>query len=158
MGSQPIRIQLRKILRENLAGNFCRKILQENLVGNSCGEILQEMFEGKSCGKCLREILAGKCCEKFLQENLALNSCVIILWEMFVEKSCRKCVTGPPGALLFNRDQRLHWKNHFNCCFVQVAALGIYCRDFLPQMLIQVKCPMPLIWHHIWWKLNAYVT
>ena len=45
MGSQPIRIQL-------------GKILQENLVGNSCGKILWE-------------ILAGKCCRKFLQENLA---------------------------------------------------------------------------------------
>ena len=31
-------------------------------------------------------------------------------------------VTGPPGALLFDRDQRSHWKNHFNCCFVRVAA------------------------------------
>ena len=58
-------------------------------------------------------------------------------------------VTGPPGALLFDRDQRSHWKNHFNCCFVWVATLGIYCTDFLPQMLIQVKYPMPLIGHHI---------
>ena len=31
-------------------------------------------------------------------------------------------VTGPPGALLFDRDQRSHWKNHFNCCFVWVAS------------------------------------
>ena len=31
-------------------------------------------------------------------------------------------VTGPPGALLFDRDQRSHWKNHFNCNFVQLAA------------------------------------
>ena len=31
-------------------------------------------------------------------------------------------VTGPPGALLFDRDQRSHWKNYFNCCFVRVAA------------------------------------
>ena len=67
-------------------------------------------------------------------------------------------VTGPPGALLFDRDQRLHWKNHFNCCFVRVATLGIYCTDFLPQMLIQVKYPMPSVGHHIWWKLNTYVT
>ena len=59
-------------------------------------------------------------------------------------------VTGPPGALLFDRDQRSHWKNHFNCCFVRVAALGIYCTDFLPQMLIQVKYPMPSVGHHIW--------
>ena len=33
MGSQPIRIQLGKILWENLAGNSCGKILRENLVG-----------------------------------------------------------------------------------------------------------------------------
>ena len=33
MGSQPIRIQLGKILWENLMGNSCRKILQENLAG-----------------------------------------------------------------------------------------------------------------------------
>ena len=31
-------------------------------------------------------------------------------------------VTGPPGALLFDRDQRSHCKNHFNCYFVRVAA------------------------------------
>ena len=30
-------------------------------------------------------------------------------------------VTGPPGALLFDRDQRSHWKNHFNCSFVRLA-------------------------------------
>ena len=30
-------------------------------------------------------------------------------------------VIGPPGALLFDRDQRSHWKNHFNCSFVQLA-------------------------------------
>ena len=34
MGSQPIRIQLGKILRENLAGNSCGKILR----GNGGGE------------------------------------------------------------------------------------------------------------------------
>ena len=38
MASQPIRIQLRKILQENLAGNSCRKILWEILVGNGGGE------------------------------------------------------------------------------------------------------------------------
>ena len=47
MGSQPIRIQLRKILCENLAGKSCGKILQENLVGNSCGKILRDKEEGK---------------------------------------------------------------------------------------------------------------
>ena len=48
MGSQPISIQLRKILREIVAGNF---------VGNSCGKILREILVGKSCGKFLRENL-----------------------------------------------------------------------------------------------------
>ena len=55
-------------------------------------------------------------------------------------------VTGPPGALLFDRDQRSHWNNHYNCCFVQVATLGIYCTDFLPQLLAQVKYPMQFGW------------
>ena len=98
MGSQPIRIQLRKILREDLAGKSCRKLLQEmeegkrqfkkgsdwwkfsiwnrvmgsqpiriqlrkilweNLVGNCCGKILQEILVGKSCRKILQEIVAG---------------------------------------------------------------------------------------------------
>ena len=36
MGSQLIRIQLRKILQKNLVGNSCRKFLQENLAGKSC--------------------------------------------------------------------------------------------------------------------------
>ena len=37
MGSQPIRIQLGKILWENLVGKSCGKFLQENLAGKSCG-------------------------------------------------------------------------------------------------------------------------
>ena len=37
-GSQPIRIQPGKILRENLVGNSCGKILRENLAGNGGGE------------------------------------------------------------------------------------------------------------------------
>ena len=52
---EPIRIQLRKFLWENLAGNSCGKILQENLVGKFCGkilwEILWEILAGKACGK-----------------------------------------------------------------------------------------------------------
>ena len=44
MGSQPIRIQLGKILRENLVGKSCGKFLRENLAGNSCGKILQEIL------------------------------------------------------------------------------------------------------------------
>ena len=55
MGSQPISIQLRKILREILAG----KLLRENLAGNSCGKFLREILAGKSCGKFLQEILVG---------------------------------------------------------------------------------------------------
>ena len=51
MGSQPIRMKLGKILRENLVGNSCGKILQEilweNLAGKSCGKILWETEEGK---------------------------------------------------------------------------------------------------------------
>ena len=38
MGSQPIRIQLGKILQENLLGNSCGKILWENLAGQGGGE------------------------------------------------------------------------------------------------------------------------
>ena len=38
MGNQPIRIQLGRILWENLAGKSCRKILQENLAGKGGGE------------------------------------------------------------------------------------------------------------------------
>ena len=51
-------------------------------------------------------------------------------------------VTGPPGALLFDTDQRLHWNNHYNCCFVQLATLGINCTDFLSQIMSQVEYPM----------------
>ena len=38
MESQPIRIQLGKILWENLVGKCCGKILQKNLVGNVAGQ------------------------------------------------------------------------------------------------------------------------
>ena len=38
MGSQPIRIQLRKILWENVVGKCCGKFLQENLAGQGGGE------------------------------------------------------------------------------------------------------------------------
>ena len=50
MGSQPIRIQLRKFLWEILVGksygNSCGKILRKNLAVNSCGKFLQENLEG----------------------------------------------------------------------------------------------------------------
>ena len=51
MGSQPIRIQLRKILREILAGKSCGKILWENLAGKSCGKLLRENFAGNGGGE-----------------------------------------------------------------------------------------------------------
>ena len=38
MGSQTIRIQLRKILQENLMGKSCGKFLREHLVGNGGAE------------------------------------------------------------------------------------------------------------------------
>ena len=60
MGSQPIRIQLRKILREILAGKSCGKFLREIVVGNCCGILLQDIVAGNCCGKMLREILVGK--------------------------------------------------------------------------------------------------
>ena len=75
MGSQPIRIQLGKILRENLVGqgggekaNLRKALIGGNLafgigwwwanqsgssVGKSCGKFLLEILEGKSCGKIL---------------------------------------------------------------------------------------------------------
>ena len=77
MGSQPIRIQLGKILQEILVGKSCGKCLQENLTGNSCGKILRkclwENLAGNSCGKFLREMFVGKSCRKFLWENLVGN-------------------------------------------------------------------------------------
>ena len=51
MGSQPISIQLRKILQENLVGNCCRKILRDNLAGNSCGKFLREILVGNGGGE-----------------------------------------------------------------------------------------------------------
>ena len=71
MGSQPIRIQLGKILWEILVGKSCKKILREILAGKSCGKILQENLVGKSCGKFLQENLVGNSCGKILQESLA---------------------------------------------------------------------------------------
>ena len=59
MGNQPIRIQLRKILQENLVGKSCGKMLQEILVGNSCWKILRENVGGKSVGNFLSWMLIG---------------------------------------------------------------------------------------------------
>ena len=112
MGCQPIRIQLGKILRENLAGKSCGKFLRENLAGNCCGKILREIPAGKSCGKWRRgKSQFKKGCDwwkfsiwnrvmgcqpiriqlgKILWENLAGNSCGKILREIVVGKSCGK--------------------------------------------------------------------
>ena len=43
-------------------------------------------------------------------------------WNLIASEAAETYVTGPPGALLFDRDQRSHWKNHFNCSFVRLAA------------------------------------
>ena len=44
MGSQPIRIQLRKILGEILVGKSCRKILWEIYVGNAAGNLVGNLL------------------------------------------------------------------------------------------------------------------
>ena len=113
MGSQPIRIQLGKILWENLVGKSCEKFLWENLAGKSCEKILQEILReilaGQGGGEKanLRKALIGgnlafgigwwganqsgsnleKSCGKILWENLAGNSCGKILQENLAGKS-----------------------------------------------------------------------
>ena len=78
MGSQPIRIQLGKILREILAGNVCWKILQEILVGKSCGT----GWRGKS------QFKKGTDWWKFSIWNRVMESQPIrILWEIVAENS-----------------------------------------------------------------------
>ena len=52
MGSQPIRIQLGKILRENLAGKSCKNFYAGNSCGKSCGKFLRENLVGNSCKIC----------------------------------------------------------------------------------------------------------
>ena len=51
MGSQPIRIQLGKILWENLVENSCRKILWEIIAGKSYRKILWENLVGQGGGE-----------------------------------------------------------------------------------------------------------
>ena len=118
MRSQPIRIQLGKILWKNLAGNSCGKILRENLAGNSCRKFLQENLVGQGLGEKanLRKAVIGgnlaksgsslgKSCGKFLRENLVGNSCRKILQEILVgqgggqKANLRKAVIG--GNLAF---------------------------------------------------------
>ena len=101
MGSQPIRIQLRKFLQENLVENSCGKFLRENLAGNLavksygtgrrgksqfkkssdwwklsiCNRVTGTQPIGIKLRKILKEILKGKSCGKKLWEILAGNSC-----------------------------------------------------------------------------------
>ena len=51
IGSQPISIQLGKILREIVGRKSCGKLLQENLAGNCCGKILREILAGNGGGE-----------------------------------------------------------------------------------------------------------
>ena len=116
MGSQPIRIQLGKLLRENLAGNSCGKFLWEIVVGKSCGKWRRGKSQfkkgsdwwkftiwnrvmgdnqsgsssGKSCGKILWENLVGKSCGKFLREIVVGKSCGKLLRENLAGKCCGK--------------------------------------------------------------------
>ena len=52
MGSQPIRIQLGKILQENLTGNSCGKTLWEILAGNTRGNAV-----GNLAGNLVRNLV-----------------------------------------------------------------------------------------------------
>ena len=107
MGSQPIRIQLGKILRENLAGKSCGKFLWEIFAGNSCGKFLQENLMRQGGGK--SQFKKGSDWWKFsiwnrvmgsqpiriqlgkiLRENLVEKSCGKFLWENAVGKCCGK--------------------------------------------------------------------
>ena len=146
MGSQPIRIQLGKILRENLAGKSCGKFLRENLAGNSCGKILREM--GKSCGKFLREILGEKARKanwwKFSIWNRVMGSQPIriqlgkILREILREISCGKIVAGKSCGKLLRENLA------GNCCgkilgkFLRenlVGKCGKFCGKILREIL-----------------------
>ena len=61
--------------------------------------------------------------------HFKLLAFVCVKWILF--ETFRGNVTGPPGALLFDVNQRSHEKNHYNCSFRQLAAWGIYCTVLL---------------------------
>ena len=112
MGSQPIRIQLGKILREIVAGKSCGKLLREIVAGKSCGKILQENLAGNSCGKRRRgksqfkkgidwwkfsiwnRVMGSQPIRiqlgKILREIVAGKSCGKLLREIVAGKSCGK--------------------------------------------------------------------
>ena len=58
MGSQPIRIQLGKILREIL-WDCCEKLLQEIVAGKSCGKILRENLMGNAVGNSVGNLVGN---------------------------------------------------------------------------------------------------
>ena len=120
MGSQPIiRVQLRKILGENLAGKYCRtgrrgkckfkkdsdwwkvsiwnRVMGSQPIRIQLRKMLWEILAGKSCDKLLRENLVAK----FLQEIVAGKSCGKILQyrEGGEKANLRKAVIG--GDLAF---------------------------------------------------------
>ena len=90
MGSQPIRIQLGKILWEILVGNSCGKILRDRWRGKSqfkkgsdwwkfsiWNKVMGSQPIRIQLGKILWENVAGNAAE-----NSAGKSCRKILWEM----------------------------------------------------------------------------
>ena len=113
---QPIRIQLGKILQENLVGNSCRtrrrgkrqfkkgsdwwkfsilnRVMGSQPIRIQLGKILQENLAGKCCGENLAVNLGGKSWGKFLWEISCGKFLWEILWENFVGNlvgnSCRK--------------------------------------------------------------------
>ena len=109
LGSQPIRIQLGKILHKNLARKSCGKFLRENLVGQGGGEkeTLRKAVIGGNLAFGIGWWGANqsgsswqKSCGKILQENLGRKSCGKILWENLVGKSCG---TGRRGKSQFKK-------------------------------------------------------
>ena len=148
-GSQPIRIQLGKILRENLVGKFCGKFLWEILAGKSCGKILWEILVGNSCGtrrkgksqfkkgsdwwkfSIWNRVMGSQPIRiqlgKFLWENLAGNSCGKVLWENLAEKSCGKIL----WEILVGK----------SCGkFLQENLVGKSCRKILQEILMGKSC------------------
>ena len=91
--------------------------------------------------------------QNFIFEILSLkvSNCRISRWWLiwtflqFLWVFLTVTVTGPPGALLFDRDQRSHWKNHFNCSFVWLAAWA-----FIAQIFCH-RCQYSKISHALNW-------
>ena len=91
-GSQPIRIQLGKILWENLVGNSCRKFLWDKEEGKRLFKKGSGWWEFSIWNRVMGSQPISIQLGKMLQDNLAGKSCGNILWEIAVGKSCRKCL------------------------------------------------------------------